>query len=1032
MKKFLVIIGVVACLTAPWWGFIISKKTPLEIAVIDVSSTDKELKERRGIYEALQLEKVVQSNGQTYEADLDYFGVKVVNARKDILYHDLPLRIDNTDVIYLADMYGIKEEALNWTTEPSDKVLYGGLTGSDWRVIESRIAQKTPSMLIVEYNSFTETTEQTVREQLADQLGIMQTGYEARYFEDLAEMGANGSGLVIRNKETAETFILQSVQKATFTTTAKGEGKFRFKQFEPFRGWFDLATASDADILAEFQLAVSNEDEAVLTTLGLPKTFVAVANVMREQSQHYYFAGKFSYKEKNPLPIPKMIGYKKLHELIQRQDAFYWKNYLPMMEQILHEAKHTEGVEVTPISLSPAKEQGLAYNARINGNQYEVLQNGEWQPLTIKGVNIGMAKPGVFPGEAGITKEDYAGWFKAIGELGSNAIRIYTIHPPGFYEALLEYNESHEQPLYLYHGVWLDEEPVEEHLDVYGGSTENFQKEIQHIVDIIHGNAVIEPRPGHASGTYTADVSPYIIGWMLGIEWYALAVENVNEKYSGKAQFNGQYFTTKDAAPFEIWIAEQMEFTAKYEAENYQWMRPFSFTNWVTTDLLEHPYEPSVQEDLVGVNPNVIYEKGVLAHVGQFASYHVYPYYPDFLNYTPEYVNFIDHRGKKNNYAAYLKDLHAAHRMPVLISEFGIPASRGLTHVNPFGWNQGFIAEREQGEILVGLFEDILQEGMLGGLVFTWQDEWFKRTWNTMDLDNPDQRPYWSNAQTNEQQFGILSFDTLKIKVDGDTTDWFGIAPFYKTEQMTMYIDSDERYLYMRLDVEDAKFSDNYYPVLYLNTLANQGNATYEGHALLNEAEFALALKGEKNSKLVVDAYYDLFQKFYGDQLKMVPFEGSKQKNNGQFIPIEYALNKSITIPILNKVLPFEKYETGILRQGNGNPDSVNYDSLADYEVNEKDGIVEVRIPWLLLNVTDPSRLEVWSDLYKGSELTREITPGFEMGALLIKNEQVIATIPKQDTELRTYTWRGWGMPEYKERLKESYYILQKKFTETK
>ena len=35
-----------------------------------------------------------------------------------------------------------------------------------------------------------------------------------------------------------------------------------------------------------------------------------------------------------------------------------------------------------------------------------------------------------------------------------------------------------------------------------------------------------------------------------------------------------------------------------------------------------------------------------------------------------------------------------------------------------------------------------------------------------MDYDNPDRRPYWSNAQTGEQQFGLLSFDRHKVKVD--------------------------------------------------------------------------------------------------------------------------------------------------------------------------------------------------------------------------------------------------------------------------
>lgn len=1016
----------------PWIIHFFSPSLPLNIAIIDVSSSDSELQERKGIYEALKLEKIENLEGNPYFADLDYFGVKVIGSRNTVDYNELPLRIDQTDVIYLADLQGIEESKLPWADANSTKTLYGGLSGNDWRIIQSRITQQTPSTLIVEYNSFTNTTEKSIREQLAQQLGIEQTGYRAKYFEDLSEFNPlhSGSGLLIENKETEEIVVLSSVQAVEFEATALGEERFGFQQFKEFSGWFDLAIETDAEPLAQFHLNVSEQDQATVESLGLPTTFVAIANVMRGQSNHYYFAGKFSAKNQNPLPIPMMTGYKSIQKWLAREDAFYWHHYEPMMAQILNEAHHTEQEQVNPISVQPFIEQSLSYNARITGNQYEVLQDGEWKPITIKGVNIGMAKPGFFPGEAGITKEDYAGWFKAIGEMGANTVRVYTVHPPGFYEALLAYNQTHEQPIYVFHGVWLDEEPVEESLDVYGQPTEQFQREIKKIVDIIHGSAVIEPQPGHASGTYTADVSPYIIGWMLGIEWYPLAVNEVNKKYKGKAQFDGKYFETKEADPFEIWLAEQMEFVAQYEAETYQWMRPFSFTNWVTTDLLEHPYEPSDLEDIASVDPNVIYEKGSLQHVGQFASYHVYPYYPDFLNYTPEYVNYIDHRGQRNNYAAYLKDLHAAHRLPILISEFGIPASRGLTHKNPFGWNQGFIAEREQGEILVSLYEDILHEGMLGGLVFTWQDEWFKRTWNTMDLDNPDQRPFWSNAQTNEQQFGLLSFDTMKIKVDGDTTDWFGTQPFYETEQMKLYVDSDERYLYMRLDVEDAAFTTDYYPIIYFNTLANQGNRLYENQPLRADAEFALTIKGIQNAHLEVDAYYDIFQKLYGNQLQLVPFEGSTEKNSGQFNKIEYALNKQLTIPLLNKELPFEKYETGILRHGNGNPNSTAYDSLADYYIHNEEGVVEIRIPWLLLNITDPGRLEIWSDLYGQKDNAKEIIPGIEIGALLVDQQAPVASLPEKNGQLQTYTWESWAMPVYKERLKESYFILQQKFKE--
>lgn len=1035
MKKLIFALIVLLIATLPWTARFFEPETVLSVAVIDVTSADEQYKKRAGIYDVLNGLKFVNEDEQAYKADTHFYGVKVDVEKENIDVQTLPLRLDNTDLLYIADVAGIREGELAWGKEDSERMLHSGLTHTMWRTVQSRLKQPEPVTFIAEHSIFSAATELEVQQQVAEYLGVQHSGWKARYFEDLQqatmlkETSQTGSGIVFVHETKDESFAIAYDKPITVEFASEAQQFFNVEQTsKPYSGWFDVIATNGAQQLATFQADFSEQQWSQLIAAGVPDSWTAVAKNEIGSATSYYFAGDFSQQQKASFNIPKFIGYNKVHQWLRKDDAFYWHTYVPMMETILAATEHNEGTAVKPINVEPANEGELSYNARILGDKYEVLQNGKWQPITIKGVNIGMAKPGVFPGEAGIQKEDYTSWLEAIGEMGANTIRIYTIHPPAFYEALKAYNESHEQPIYVFHGVWIDEESLVEALDVYGEPTENFQAEIERVVDLIHGNATLEKRPGHASGKYTADISPYVLGWMLGIEWYPEMVQGTNETHSGKAQFNGEFFETKDASPFEIWLAEQFEFTASYEKEQYGWMRPFSFTNWVTTDLLEHPYEPSENEDMVAVNPNVIYEKGAYEVVGQFAAYHVYPYYPDFLNYTPEYINFKDHRGQNNNYAAYLNDLNAEHRLPIVISEFGIPASRGLTHKNPFGWNQGFIAEDEQGEILVSLYEDILHEEMLGGLIFTWQDEWFKRTWNTMDLDNPDQRPFWSNAQTNEQQFGLLSFDRMTHRIDGDTSDWFGEKPFYEQGDTALYVNSDERYVYLRLDVEDTKFSKDYYPLIYFDTLQQQGNRTYNGIELQAPAEFVLTLKGEQ-SRVEIDAYYDIFQKLYGQQLELVPFEGSLEKNSGQFNKIEFALNKQMTIPILNKELPFEKYETGKLRRGNGNPDRLDYDSLADYMVNEQDGVVEIRIPWLMLNVTDPGRREIWADIHANDPMSYTTVEGFEIGMQLIKNDSIVQSFPTSE-EVKLYAWETWDLPKYEARLKESYYILQQKFTE--
>lgn len=686
---------------------------------------------------------------------------------------------------------------------------------------------------------------------------------------------------------------------------------------------------------------------------------------------------------------------------------------------------------------------GVERSALIKENRFQILKNSQWTDLTVKGVNIGMTRPGTWPGEAGITYEEYYHWLEMIGEMNANTIRVYTIHPPAFYDALYDYNLHHEEKIYLFHGVWIDEEPLVETLDAFNEkSYEPFKEEIIRVVDILHGNASLSERPGHASGVYESDVSPYVLGWILGIEWFPDMVKNVDEEYDDLGEFKGSHFTTKNATGFEYFLADIMDHTLSYEMDAYSSTRPVSFTNWVSTDLLSHPYEPFTEEDMVSVNPNHILP--LTPDVNYFASYHVYPYYPDFLNLDPKYTEYVDKSGKKNNYAGYLHDLISQHDMPVLIAEFGIPSSRGITHENVHGWNQGGMSEEQQGEIVSGLYENIIDEGYLGGLIFSWQDEWFKRTWNTMDLDNPDRRPYWSNAQTNEQHFGLLSFDRLKIHMDGSLNDWkkseeavvFEKSKDSNSDISALRMDHDERYLYIAVEYQEPMEKDQTTLIL-LNTHPGQGNTDQGILGLTTEEgmEYLITVGAAEDSRILVDSYYDIHQFLYAEKLGMIDKKYTDgMKNRGIFEEIRLPLNKELTVPFTGEVIPFSDYETGKLREGITDPSSEDYDSLADYKVNYEKGLVEIRIPWLLLGFTDPSTKEILGDFYEDGLEARKNISEISFASISIRESKTSTSVDTQGgiirkEELHTYTWNEWTEPLVKERLKKSYPIIQELFS---
>ncbi len=668
----------------------------------------------------------------------------------------------------------------------------------------------------------------------------------------------------------------------------------------------------------------------------------------------------------------------------------------------------------------------LKYRVKAEGNYFYFYQNGEWKKEFLKGVNIGAGEPGLFPGELTISYEDYYRWFQQISDMNVNCIRVYTTLRPQFYNALYDFNEQAKKPLYLFQGVWIDEADVQALSDVYaqnGKIAEDFTQDALDLVDVLHGNKTLPARAGFASGEYTADVSKYLAGWIIGIEWDPNLVDNTNNNNPDKNEYEGNYLYTMSATPFESFLCSVGDKVIERQTKEYGVQVPVAFANWVTTDPISHPNEPHEDEDRTTVNmENIKSRDGFLP--GQFASYHVYPYYPDSFNYQEDYINYIDPDGKVNPYRAYLKDLKLAHTMPIIVAEFGIPTSRGKAHESIMGYNQGGVSETDQAEMLLDMFKSMYEENYAGGIVFTWQDEWFKRTWNNVKFDVPDKRPFWSNYQTNEQNFGILAFDPGEEKstcyVDGDIGDWNDNSPILTNSAGSLYMKSDEKYVYFMVKSDSYDF-DNDTLLIPLDTIAQQGNLRIKDEKVTFDkaADFVIRINGKDNSRITVDSYYDVFYYLYGEQYKMLELvDDIRTKNSGRFNNLMMCDNYEMTVPPKNTVIPFGSYETGKLTYGNANPDAEDYDSLADFCY--RDGALEIKIPWQLLNVMDPSGKQVMDDFYTMQNIVAMDTDDWAVGMGIYDSKS------EQEIKLSgTYTWEEWTLPTYHERLKPSYYILK-------
>ncbi|MCR5692341.1 MAG: family 2 glycosyl transferase [Eubacterium sp.] len=672
-----------------------------------------------------------------------------------------------------------------------------------------------------------------------------------------------------------------------------------------------------------------------------------------------------------------------------------------------------------------AYEDGPAsYYYRAQGKSFQVYDGENFQDMFLKGVNLGAGVPGHFPGELAITKSQYQAWFRQISEMNANCIRVYTIQSPEFYQALYEFNLSAKKPLYLFHGTWLEENLIKKKFDAFDKKLRQYlRQEEEDVIDVIHGNCTIEAREGHASGTYRYDVSKWVIGWILGMESEGDFVQATNKKHGELTSYEGKYFTCKDVTPFEVYWTETAEEITSYEMEHYGMQRPLSCTNWPTTDALDHPSETMKVEDMVSLNMEHVKPTGEFK-CGSFAAYHIYSYYPNFMYTQKEYRDYKDKEGQANTYEAYLKDLKIIHTIPILVAEFGIPASRGLTHVNDVtGYNQGQTEEKDQGEKLSHMMEDIYQEDYAGGLVFSWEDEWFKRTWNTANFSNPNRRAYWSDVMTNEQHFGLMEFVPgdyrQTVTLDGHPGEWTGEDLFCKRDGMEMSIKEDCAYLYLMVKKKGTRWGREEVNIPF-DITPKSGAKSYGKTKMSRPVDFVLKLRGMKKTELLVQKYYNRYNfeySNYGDKYNFMPLLKAGEKNAAHFEKIRYLLEVALDLPDRDLTIPKKDYYGGEMTFGTTDYEKDDYNSLADFYYRGE--ILEIRIPWLLLNFRDPS-----SNLVEGDFWGEKSYQDLKVQKIYLG----LGDAKAKKTKLKAYKPKTWNSYPYHERLRESYYILKETY----
>ena len=724
----------------------------------------------------------------------------------------------------------------------------------------------------------------------------------------------------------------------------------------------------------------------------------------------------------------------------------------------------------------------LEVNFRTHGDYFQTRVGGNWKDIYLVGVNIGPARPGEFPSTSSRDFSVYREWLDQIAAMHSNTVRVYTILPPAFYQALRAYNETAKSPLWLVQEVWIRDTAD----DLYEPDTTNeFRGELLSTIDMLHGASDVGFRRGHNFGIYTADVSPWVLALAVGREVEPKVVLHTNAKHPAETSYSGRYISLEQGSPSEAWFARMCDLAASYEVEKYNAQRPLTVVNWPPLDPITHATEANYAQELefrrrLGENiprdmPPAINDSDAVSldvakfkteaafQSGLFALYHVYQHWPDFLLHEPGYAAATDAAGP-NRYLGYLRELKSVYNgFPLLVGEYGLSTSTAPAHVQPQGWNNGGLTEKQQADLLHRFTQNIRDTRCAGGIVFEWQDEWFKHVHDTFtaDFEKPwDRSPLWDNALDPEKHFGVVGYEAPEAVplLRGDKSDWLGAQQISAGGEgaatpgtlQAVYATQDLAYLYLRLDVVPGAIDwtkTNYW--IALNTLPGQTGSRHLpgiGVRIDSGANFLVQLQGPASSRLLIADNYNPNHPF------PVPGRPGKPRvwrKPGMQVGLENSADFEHIVIEANlprfardgTEFPAINYDRSPLPYGSADRKSPEFNSHATWHVDAAQGMIELRIPWGLILVADPSSLQAFAGTDQHSDPISRTTSGISVTAFEIAGAAggnaarmtVTSALPPVSEGLLVssppvFVWKPWNAVASKPYFKLSYYTLQKDF----
>ncbi|HKS05449.1 MAG TPA: hypothetical protein VJR92_03975, partial [Gemmatimonadaceae bacterium] len=362
--------------------------------------------------------------------------------------------------------------------------------------------------------------------------------------------------------------------------------------------------------------------------------------------------------------------------------------------------------------------------------------------------------------------------------------------------------------------------------------------------------------------------------------------------------------------------------------------------------------------------------------------------------------------------------------------------------------------ERAQAEINARLTREIHASGAAGAGVFAIIDEWFKKNWLAIDFEQPAERKrLWLNALDAEQNYGVIAMRAghrdSAIVIDGDARDWRDAKPLLESgapgsvpsalQLQSLHVKHDEAYVYLRLTTGAIDWTQARYLIGVDTYRGDLGDTRmpFTNSRTATGLEFVVDLRGPAGSRVLVDSPYNPFR------LRAITGARPPARQmtlNAPFRTVANAdgrFDSALVIPNRRRIgrdgtfYAEQVHDRGALTYARQQETT-----LADWYADAATGTIELRIPWGLLNVLDPSSRHVLFGQTTTKYPSGATTDGFRfyVESYDPRNPAVPGDrLPKSAqgtfTNAPLWTWPTWEAPRWYAEVKPLFAAMRDAFS---